>query len=68
MPTLVYSTTWFPKTTILSYSDDNDLISSRLIDSIFRKRTTRLTITDNKYYYDPSDEYKKFVVRFKKVR
>lgn len=68
MRTLVYSSTWFSRTGILTYSDDTDLITSKLIDAIFRKRTTRLTITDNKYFYNPSDEYKKFVVRMKKVR
>lgn len=65
----VYSSRWCRSTTIQVYSDDTNWLSvNKLIDAIFRKRTTRLTITQNRYYYEPSDEYKKFVVRFKKVR
>lgn len=67
--TLVYSSRWYRSTTIQVYSDDTKWLSvNKLMDAIFKKRTTRLTITDNKYYYNPSDEYKKYVVRFKKVR
>lgn len=67
--TLVYSSRWYRSTTIQVYSDDTKWLSvNKLMDAIFKKRTTRLIITDNKYYYNPSDEYKKYVVRFKKVR
>lgn len=66
---LVYSSRWCRSTTIQVYSDDTNWLSvNKLVDAIFKKRTTRLTITDNKYYYNPSDEYKKYVVRFKKIK
>jgi len=69
MAVFVYSSRWCRSTTIQSYSDDIKCLSiNKLIDTIFRKRSTRLTITENKYYYEPSDDYKKFVVRFKKIR
>lgn len=65
----VYSSRWYKSTTIQVYSDDTNWLSvNKLVDAIFKGRTTRLTITENRYFYQPSDDYKKFVVRFKKVR
>lgn len=69
MPTLVYRSEW-SKITPLVYSDDsnNDAVN-RLIDSIFRaKRTNRLVLDNNKMYYKPSNQYKRFVVRMRKIR
>jgi hypothetical protein len=67
--TLVYSSKWCDRSTIERFSDDyNSLVSSKLIEAIFKKRSTRFIIKGDRYYYQPSDEYKKFVVRFKKVR
>ena len=66
---LVYSSRWYPRTNIQVYSDDTKWLSvNKLVDAIFKRRTTRLTITKNRYYYESSDDYKKYVVRFKKVR
>lgn len=55
----------------LVYSDDtqNPAVNS-FIDRIFKLKlhTRRLIITKNKYWYEPSDEYKKFVVRMRKIK
>lgn len=69
MPTLVYRSEW-SKISPLIYSDDsNNDAANRLIDSIFRaKRTTRLVLDNNKMYYKPSNQYKKFVVRMRRIR
>lgn len=67
--TLVYRSEW-SKITPLVYSDDsnNDAVN-RLIDNIFRaKRTNRLVLDNNKMYYKPSNQYKRFVVRMRKIR
>jgi hypothetical protein len=67
--TLVYSSKWCDRSTIERYSDDyNSLVSSKLIEAIFKKRSTRFIIKGDRYHYQPSDEYKNFVVRFKKIR
>jgi hypothetical protein len=67
--TLVYRSCW-SKITPLVYSDDsNDDAVNRLIDTIFRaKRTNRLVLDNNKMYYKPSNQYKRFVVRMRKIR
>ena len=67
--TLVYRSEW-SKITPLVYSDDsnNDAVN-RFIDTIFRaKRTNRLVLDNNKMYYKPSNQYKRFVVRMRKIR
>lgn len=67
--TLVYRSCW-SKITPLVYSDDsNDDAVNRFIDTIFRaKRTNRLVLDNNKMYYKPSNQYKRFVVRMRKIR
>ena len=66
--TLVYRSSWSPVRPLV-YSDDSiDKAANRLIDKIFRSKTNRLILKNNKYYYIPSDEYKKFVVRLKKIK
>lgn len=68
--TLVYRSSW-SKITPLVYSDDCDNINvNKLIDDIFRTkmRTNRLVVDNNKMYYQPSDEYKKIVVRIRKIK
>ena len=69
MSTLVYRSCW-SKITPLVYSDDsNDDAVNRLIDTIFRaKRTNRLVLDNNKMYYKPSNQYKRFVVRMRKIK
>jgi len=68
--TLVYRTEWSIIKPLV-YSDDSDNPSvNKLIDDIFRikMRTKRLVLDNNKLYYQPSDEYKKVVVRIRKTR
>jgi hypothetical protein len=69
MPTLVYRSYW-SKITPLVYSDDsNDDAVNQFIDAIFKaKRTNRLVLDNNKMYYKPSNQYKRFVVRMRKIR
>lgn len=66
--TLVYRSRWSPIRPLVYTDDSRDDAANRLIDTIFRIKTNRLTIENNKYYYRPSDEYKKFVVRMKKIK
>jgi hypothetical protein len=43
--------------------------ATRLLSSIFAEKASKhLTITRNKYFYTPSDEYKSFMIRFRGVR
>lgn len=68
--TLVYRSEWSIIKPLV-YSDDSDNPSvNKLIDDIFRikMRTKRLVLDNNKLYYQPSDEYKKVVVRIRKIR
>ena len=66
--TLVWSSRDHDRSNILTLTDGVSDASNKLMESIFKGRTTRLTITRNKYYYAPSEEYKKFVIRFKGVK
>jgi len=68
--TLVYRSEW-SMIKPLVYSDDSDNPSvNKLIDAIFKTkmRTRRLVLDNNKMYYQPSDEYKKVVVRIRKIK
>lgn len=70
MPTLVYRSSWSPIKPLV-YSDDSpNAAVNKLIDDIMRikLRTTRLVHENNKFYYVRSDEYKKYVVRMKRIR
>lgn len=53
---------------ILVHCNITSVHSNKIIDRIIpRDRTKRLVITDNKkYFYNPSDEYKQYVLKFKK--
>jgi hypothetical protein len=64
--TLVWKASDYPRQNILVLDFTN---ATRLMYSIFRENSgsKRLVITRNKYFYNPSDEYKKYVVRFKGV-
>lgn len=68
--TLVYSSEWCDRRNILKYEDGtlNRAVNS-LIDNIFQsKKSNRVEIRNNKYYYTPSNEYKSFVVRMRKIK
>jgi hypothetical protein len=55
--TLVYRSSW-SKNKPLSYSDDSaDGAVNKFVDKLFKIRTKRVVIKNNKYYYCPSEEY-----------
>jgi hypothetical protein len=67
--TLVWSSEDHDRGNILTL--DNTTTYSSLMDRIFvhtGKQSKRLTITKHKYFYAPSEEYKKYVVRFKRTK
>ena len=68
--TLVYSSKWYDRSHILTFEDGTtNKAVNKLMDNIFRsKRSNRVEIRNNKYYYHPSDEYKSFVVRIKNIK
>ena len=68
--TLVYRSEW-SKLKPLVYSDDscNSSVNS-FLDKLLKTKmkTGRLINKDGKYYYCPSDEYKKYVMRMRKIK
>jgi hypothetical protein len=66
--TLVWSSRDHDRSNILTFTDGVSDTSNKLMESIFKGRTTRLTITKNKYFYAPSEDYKQHVVRFKRIK
>lgn len=44
------------------------LINSIIKDKFVNNKSTRVVIRNNKYIYHPTDEYKQFVVRFRKIK
>ena len=65
--TLIWSAKDHDRSSILVL--DNTQFS--VLDKIFvytGKQSNRLTISKNKYFYAPSEEYKQFVVRFKRAK
>jgi hypothetical protein len=65
-PILVWSSRWY-RGTILTYSDESrDEFCNSLIDKLFRKRSSRVEIRNGRYFYKVSEDYKKYVVRFKR--
>ena len=57
--TLVWRSEDYSRENILVYSNEHYYNASQLINSIFKiGRTCRLTFKDNKYLYQPSNDYK----------
>lgn len=68
MATLVYRSSWSPvRPSVYSDDTENEAVN-KLIDAIFRMKTNRLIVKNNKFYYCSSDDYKKYVVRMKKFK
>jgi phage pi2 protein 07 len=44
------------------------LFNAILKAKFVKNMSTRVVINDNKYIYYPTDEYRKFVFRFKKIK
>lgn len=67
---LEYRSIWSPVKPLV-YSDDcQDSAVNSFMDTLFKVKlhTKRLKITSNKYWYEPSDDYKTFVVRMRKIK
>lgn len=50
---------------------DNTASAFLLMDKVFAytgEQSKRLTISKHKYFYAPSEEYKQYVVRFKRTK
>ena len=61
MATLVYSSIGRDRSSILSLTNDFKSIN-KLMNCIFHlKSSERVIISNNRYYYAPSDEYKKYM-------
>jgi|APGre2960657505_1045072.scaffolds.fasta_scaffold27560_3 hypothetical protein len=68
MATLVYSSIGRDRSSILSLTNDFKSIN-KLMNCIFHlKSSERVIISNNRYYYAPSDEYKKYIIRFKGIK
>lgn len=65
---LVWSSKDYTRDEILSSSDNVSNPANKLMNSIFNYRSDRLVITRNKYFYNPSDEYKERLVRYRGIR
>lgn len=70
MATLVYSSKWFPKSRTLSVWEPVNDSCERLMREIFANVSLnkRLKVERNKYFYQPSDDYKQYLVRFRGIR
>lgn len=70
MATLVYSTKWFPKSRTLSVWEPASDSCERLMRDIFANfcLNKRLKIDRNRYFYQPSDDYKQYVVKIRNTR
>tara|TARA_R110000868_G_scaffold14285_8_gene66401 strand:+ start:15401 stop:15613 length:213 start_codon:yes stop_codon:yes gene_type:complete len=69
MATLVYSSKNYSRHHI-QVSELNENVN-KLMNSIFtysREKSERVFVSNNRYYYAPSPEYKAFVVRFKGIK
>lgn len=70
MSTLVYRSCWSTVEPLVYCDGSLDFAANSFIDSILKVklRTTRLVLDNNKVYYKPSNQYKRFVVRMRKIR
>ena len=68
--TLVYRSRWCSIKPLVYSDDSHNPAVNTFMDRLFKFKlhTKRLTITGNKYFYKPSDEYKEIVVRLKKIK
>ena len=65
--TLVWSSMDHDRTNILVL--DNTDNATRFFHKVFAKvEAKRLVITRNKYFYAPSDEYRNYIIRYKRTK
>jgi len=68
-PILVWSAKDHDRSNVLVL--DNTFNSFSLMDKLFAytgKQSKRLSITQHKYFYAPSEEYKQHLVRYKRTK
>jgi len=70
MPTLMYSSKDYTRTEILVYSPMAQIDQvNTFVDKLFlRAASRRLSITNNRYFYAPSDDYKISKSKFIRAR
>lgn len=70
MATLVYRSSWSTITPLVYCDGSHDAAVNEFIDRIMKAklRTTRLVLDNNKMYYKPSNQYRRFVVRMRKIK
>ena len=67
MATLIWSSMDHDRTNILTL--DHTDSATTLFHKIFSEsEKKRLVITENKYFYGPSDEYRNHIIRFKGIK
>lgn len=67
MATLIWSSMDHDRSNILVL--DNTSSATRFFHKAFAKsESKRLVVTDNKYFYTPSEEYRSFAIRFKGIK
>ena len=67
--TLVWSAEDHDRSSILVL--DNTATYSNLMDKLYvytGRQSKRLTISKDRYFYAPSEEYKRYIVRFKRTK
>ncbi len=65
--TMIWSSMDHERTNILVL--DNTSSATRFFHKAFAdSQSKRLTISNNKYFYAPSEEYKSFAIRFKGIK
>jgi len=67
---LVYRSQWSPIQPLVYCDGSFDTAVNDFIDRLLKAklRTTRLVLDNNKMYYKPSNQYKRFVVRMRKIK
>ena len=66
-PTLFWNSKDHSRENIQSHTNETSPSSNRMIDDIIPKgKTKRVIVSNHKYFYDPSDEYKEYVLKFKR--
>lgn len=69
MSTLIWSSKDYSRDHIMVSETNNNV--NKLMNSIFtysKHKSERIFVSNNRYYYAPSPEYKEFVFRFKGIR
>jgi len=64
---LVWNSKDYSREHILVHCNITSIHSNRIIDKILpRNKTERLVINNKRYLYNPSEEYKTYILKFKR--